>query len=700
MKAFEAEDLKQKVQKLILESSSSRKKLIILKDFYDKLIFEFPSIICAAYINEFRDELISVCSKFEVFYFNPEFTRDILKLLLIIKQNQKELKTVNEINSLISSFESKLSNLNQILNGYKIPELTQRKIFFPILEKPNNEEFDYNIGTLETFSIDIKKSNVKDNFIIIPSEELIDESLQRQIKISWNIAKTFLNKNLTKIGKYHKVIIQFDHRYGNYSGSSLGTALAISFIEELIKLYNLSCLISVKENIALTGGFDENGRLVPLNENIMNKKVEITFYSVINILIVPDENKTTAVKRLEFFKKLYPSRDLQIIGINDLQDLLDRRNLIDIKMQNPIIRSINYGKKNWVVSLLVILLLMLSFYFYQINFDDLPSILHRDGQTLFIENKSGKVLFTKSFAYNNNITNPWFLKNFQLLVDINNDKKKELITSNELLESQENETKSGGIICYDYKGNKIWSYLFSDTISTPGETLSANYESFIVDTSSIKNQKVLVAFSQNEDSFGSAIYMISLTTGKRVFDTFWHPGLIIGGHILQNNGSNVKNLIFCAKNNVFHKLAVGTINIDDCDGQAPSNKYYNYSGKKNIKIKDYILLPNEDYEEIINPNESLFCGIGDLSFEKKRNAINCKIYLNARKNGEITYSISKDFKKVKLKISDEYARIRDPFVKWGILKPYLSKSLEYKNFLLSQILYWNGKNFVKRGLSE
>lgn len=456
MNAFEAEDLRQIVQKLILESSSSRKKLILLKNFYDKLIFEFPTIIRSAYINEFRDEFLSSCSKFEVFYFNPSLTSDIVKLLLIIKQTQSELKIINEIDSLISSLETKLLNLSQVLKGNKIPELTQRKIFFPILEKTNSEEFDYNIGTLETFSIDIKKNNLEDKFIIIPSTELIDESLQKQIKISWNIAKSFLNKNLTKIDKYHDIIIQFDHRYGNYSGSSLGTALTISFIEELIKFYNLACLISVKENIALTGGFDETGKLIPLNENIIFRKVEIIFYSVINILIVPDENKISAIKRLEFLKELYPNRDLQIIGIIDLQDLLDRRNLIDIKLQNPIMRSIKYAKNNWVVSLLITLLLFLSFYYYQINYDDLPAILHRDGQTLFVENKSGKVLFHKSFAYNkDNINNFWFLKNFQLFADINNDGKKELLTSNELLEIQENGTKSGSINCYDYKGYKI-----------------------------------------------------------------------------------------------------------------------------------------------------------------------------------------------------------------------------------------------------
>ncbi len=697
MNAFEAEDLRQKIQKLILESTSSRKKLILLKNFYDKLIFEFPTIIRNAYINEFRDEFLSSCRKFEVFCFEPDLTANIIKLLSIIKQNQSELKIINEINSIIGSLEFKLSVLNQILNGNKISGLTQRKIFFPALEKTNSPDFNFNIGTLESFSIDIKKNNLEDKFIIIPSEELIDDSLQKQIKISWNIAKSFLNKNFTKIDKYHNVIIQFDHRYGNYSGISLGTALTISFIEELIKLYKLACLISVKENIALTGGFDESAKLIPMNDNIIERKVDVIFYSIINILIVPDGNKIPAIKRLNALKELYPNRDLQIIGVSDLQDLLDRRNLIDIKMQNPVVRSIKYARKNWVATLLIALLLLISFFYYKINYDDLPAILHRDGQTLFVENKSGKVLFHKSFAYNKDyINNSWFLKNFQLFVDINNDGKKELLTSNELIELRDNESESGSINCYNYKGHKIWSYLFKDTISTPGESLSANYDSFIIDTTTVKNKKVLVAYCQNDESFGSAIYMLDLATGKRVFDTFWHPGLIIGGYIFQQNEDLSKKLAFYADNYAFHKFAVGLINLDDCSGQAPSNKYYNYSNKKIIYLPNYLLLPDEDYQEIINPNQSLFSGTGDLSYDHKKNAIKCRVYLNSRKNGEIVYSISKDFKVVNLKISDEFARIRDPFVKWGMLKPFYSNSPEYKKFLLKQILYWNGNKFVRK----
>ncbi len=696
MNVFEAEKLKQKIQTSLSVAASPRKKLIVLKNYYTLLLKDSPKLIIKAYINEFLDVFLNSINRYEVFYFQPHFTNEIIDLLKKIRYFQFDKDIIESIDGLIYSLTIKLKQLNRVLEGDELIYGNQKKVYFPLLEKDNQNQ-SFTVGTLETFTIDIKKNNNEDIFIIVPSTEIIDEQLITQIKISWQIANNYINNNVGRLNKFHKIIVHFDHRWGNYTGSSLGAALAISFIEELIKFYNFSFIISIRNNIALTGGFDENTNLKKLNESIIDKKLETIFYSYIQIFIVPEENKNYAQKKLEELKENYPKRNLQIFGITDLQDLLNRRNLIDIKRQNPVVRTTKYARKNWVVTILILIILLLSGYFYEFNFDDNPAILNRKGGTLFVENKSGRVLFTKSFLYDgSSLLTPSYIRNLQRIVDINNDGKNELLTAREQSPNLMKNNVDGTVNCYNYKGQKIWSYLFRDTISSPGERLSRNYTSYLIDTATVNNKKVLVAYSTNIESFGSAIYMLDLQTGKRVFDTFWHPGFIYGAYIIESNNRKEKELVFAGQNNSWNRRAIGILPLNNIAGKAPSDKHHDYYGNKIADLKYYALLPDVDYHQKIIPKNPTFSGQGDFMYFEKDQSFYDHIYMYPNLDG-IIFIFSKDFQNISMIINDDFAKERDPYVRSGKLKPPYSDTQEYRDLLISKILWWNGKKFVKKG---
>ncbi len=695
MDAFKAEKLKHKVQALLLESNSPRQKILIIKDYYYLLISDYPRIIIEAYLNEFFDEFLKLLKNFEVFYFKPQITREIIQLLEKLKEYDLNDGTIGELNVISQSLNTKLVKLNKILNGEDVILNANHKVSFPILEIDQHGQTINSPGLLETFSIDIRKNPTEDSFIIASSSDITNDDLINQIKISWVLALKYVSSQYSRINKYHKVIVHFDNRLGSYSGSSFGAALTISFIEELINFHNLSVLISIKENIALTGGFDKEGILSKLDERVLLTKLEVIFYSDIRIFVVPDPNKYSAIRQLDELKQLYPKRNLIIIGVTDLQDLLNRRNLIDVKKQNPIVRSAKFTKRNLVAIISILLLLLITGYFYIVNYDDNPAILDRQGQTLFVENKSGTVLYSKTFAYRvDYINSPPYLKNFQKLIDMNNDGRKELLAASELPSSLENGDKFGSITCYDYRGKQIWNYLFQDTISSPGEVLSKNYISHLIDTATVNGEKVLVAYSQNNESFGSAIYMLDLKTGKRVYGTFWHPGFISGGFIIKSKDKN--ELVFDGWNNSWNKLAIGMLDLNDINGKAPSDRHHDYYGKNIAAFKHYILIPDEDYRQIITPTNLLRSGIGDFISNGNDSTFLCDIFLGENKFAGIVYRISKDFKNISIIINDDYARLRDPYVISGKLKPPLSDTQAYRNLLISQILYWDGNRFVKK----
>ena len=697
MDAFEAEGLRQQAFDLLSRSTSHRQRLYVLKNYFSVLLSESSDIIADAFIVEFLDDFLECTAKFEVFFAPPKITNDVIDVLDKLKEHKAVKYKTREIESITYNLAAKLNELNEILAGRHLNNFESKKLHLPLLEKNRSPEFDLWLGSLETMTVSIKKSGEKDEFILVPSPENHDDELTKQVNKSWQTAIEYFRMHGGKTNKFHTVIISFDNRLGNYTGISLGAALTISFIEELINFYNFPYLISIQKNIAITGGFDDAGNLIPINENFVLNKLEVVFYSFINIFIVPEENTAAVDTYYNALKNFYPGRKLEIIGIKNLSDIFNRRNIIDIKKQSPVKRTARYAKKNWVVTALAITILLLSGYFYEFNFDDNPAILVRSGRTLFIENKSGRVLFTKTFADpGDEIPSPSFLKCHEMLVDINDNGKKDLIVSGELQDSLKNGFKYGSITCYNHLGKPIWNYLFQDTISSPGEVLSKNYASYIIDTATVRDKKVLVLFCCNKESFGSAIYMVDLKSGKRVFDTFWHPGFINGGYITRLVKHGEKYVVFEGSNNSWHKIAFGMLPLDNINGKAPSDGHHEYYGFKIASLIYYLLLPNEDYQKILLPKETLYTGIGDFLYSERDNSFDCNVYLSYKKYGGVVYCISKDFQKISIIINDDYARIRDPYVKSGKLKPPLSDIQEYRNLLINQIVWWNGKKFVKK----
>ena len=104
-----------------------------------------------------------------------------------------------------------------------------------------------------------------------------------------------------------------------------------------------------------------------------------------------------AEEKLKELKLLFPNRDLRIIGLSDLNDLLDRRQIVDVRKQKLIVRSGKFVKKNWISAVATVLLAILFGYLFVMDFDDNPeTYCFSDGNKLFVKNKNGKIsLWTK-----------------------------------------------------------------------------------------------------------------------------------------------------------------------------------------------------------------------------------------------------------------------------------------------------------------
>lgn len=691
MNPFDLETLRTRVLRDLSIASSARQQLFVLKDYFGIILAESDEKIITAYLLEFLEDYIDALKQFDPFFLPPEVTYGFLdqinklKLLPLLKEYLAELKEAE------GGISGRLEELENIFSGVK-PEAGNTKIYFPVMEIQNYTTRKISLGLLETITIEISKGNGEDKFIIVPSTGREDSSIEEQIQTSWKNALNFVKTQMHTLDRHHKVIVHFDHKLGQYIGYSLGMTLTIGFIEELLAYYNTPVLVHIKSNIALTGGIDRFGRAIPLGKKIIEEKVETVFYSDTEILVVPESDKHSAQAKLNKLFERYPNRKLKVIGVSELSEVINRRDLIDIRKQNPIVRSSRAIRKHIFSSFLTLVMLTFMSVFSFYNLDDNPAILEGSGQTLFVKNKTGKVLWTKEVGYDLSLVpSEGLTRPIQRLVDIDGNGENELLLSGELHPDEE-----GRIVCFGKEGNLLWKYSFRDTISSKNEVLVPSYGINIIDTLTEHGRRVVYLRCNNGSSYSAAIFKLDLLTGKRLEGTFWHPGHFMDGFIMDINKDGEKELVISAINNSFEKIAMFAIRTRDITGTSPAIKGYQFYGSKIADFVYYILIPRTDYSKLFKVRNNTTIA-GGLYFNHNENRI-----LLITKEGEdlksdgINYKLSPNLKDFDLVINTLLRIGRDTLVAHGKLQPPYTDTPEYCEVMKKQILYWNGKEFVTR----
>ena len=676
--------------------TSTRQQFFAIYNYFDKIISTNNKSLLASFIPEFIEEYAQLLAKIDPFYFHPRISAKIIEQSRIIVQIDFLEDIPDIIKTLthsINIFTEKYEHLINELNG-KGNLIPNNKIKFPIVDNAQFEELSLP-GFLENITVSIKKSAVKNVFILIPSGNSLEKKIENQLQVSWQIATDYLKKYKNRLSHFHEVIISFDKKYGFCSGDSLGMALTISFIEQLLQLYNTDYLVSIKPGVVITGGISVDKNIIDVSKEIVEKKTEIAFYSTENIFVLPKNDEAAAKAKYLELQEEFPKRKLEIVGVENLDDLLNRRNIVEITKQNIVKKTAKRLSNNWqTVFLICVLSIIVGFYVFR-DFDNNPSILESSENTLYVKNKVGKVLWTSQMGYHQDkIYSLSYLNYFQKFVDINDDGINEVILSNEAFSEFEEISARQRIVCFDKDKKELWSYTFRDRISSGFGEMDTSYNSFLIDTLTFDNKKSLLCISTSTKSFSSAIYMLDLKTGKRLQKTLWNSGFFTNGLIkdFDNDGKNELVATFC--NNGFEQIGLLTIGLEHIDGQCPTTQKYSYYGLPLANLKTYMLFPKTDYSRYINMRiEGSY--IGSLLEINQQGKLYIPITLEPEK-ASLMYVFDHNKNKFEIIIGNEFRVIRDSLVVQGKLKLPLTDTDEYCNLLISQIKYWNGKEFVYR----
>ena len=393
MNVFDIEESRQELLKKLTESLSTDRKIYLIQQFLRSLLNTNDNDTILCYLIEIIPIYLHCLSEYSPFYKSPEFTEAILSDLSLLFEFGV---MPNEIVNAQEKLRTRLNYLLDILKGTTNIAITQKDKFnFPVLETGSIPD-ENSTGFLANVTIDIKKNDEKENkFMLIPSGYSLDERMTVQINTSWDYALQIVNKYIKIKNKHFTVIINFDKKDGIYVGDSLGTALCLSFIEKLLEYYNAPYVIQSADHIAFTGGLEKDGTIIPVSGEIISKKTDICFYSNTNIFVLHPKDLLEAENRLNFLKSKYPSRNLQLLGVSKLQEILNRRDLIAINKINSLKRGAHFVLKQKTASLLFLLIILGMTLIYYYQYDDNPASFQYDGNNLAIINQSGRVLFKK-----------------------------------------------------------------------------------------------------------------------------------------------------------------------------------------------------------------------------------------------------------------------------------------------------------------
>lgn len=684
MQILELEEKYSELKSDLCGQYSKRTKLLKISAYFG-FALSFPnSQIIESYITDLIADFLKYIYDLEIRGLNPDILEKLKTQLIQIKNlNLTEINS-DEINNVLYALDQKIILLKYWLGGKQTVK-DNSKMYFPLLEKNGDE---LGAGYLESVSVLIKNGEQK--YHISPADLENDDQLEKQVQLCFNKAVDYCRQYVTKIRLTHTVYLHFEKRLGILTGNSLGAALTVSFIEAILKHYNSPVVVNINKSIAITGGINEDSKFISTSKTIIQSKVETVFYSEADIFCLPKVDEIWAEEKLNELLKKHPKRNLKIIGLDDLNDLLDRRQIVDIRKQKLVVRSGKFIKNNWISAIATVLLAILFAFLFVMDFDDNPASISSDGVKLFIKNKSGKVLWTRITNYGNVIkyySN--YLNNLCRVVDINQDGVNEVLITGEISDMNDPGINISSLTCLDKDGKIIWIHKFEQEVNSKREKLDKYYGLFLIDTLTIEGKLAIFLSAGNQSSFSSAIYSIDPLTGKKLKGTFWSSGHVDGVVITDFNNDEKKDIVAVGADNGYEQQVYFAFEIDTFNAARKTTDDYFLYDFPEAKMLAYIRFPKTDIDRLLNVR---IPGItqGTFQFNESQNS-----YYFATKTEDINFpahlwiGIKKDLSDVNVIVDNKYRLMRDTLVANGKLSLPFTDTKEFKQNYKNQILYLN-----------
>lgn len=692
MNIFELEILKEKIADEISSSILLKTKLYKLSDFVKKVDENLPQQLKLAFFADVIDPFFVLLSKFSAHGVSIQRSKEILN-------SAKLLHTFDEISDhrreTILKLEQEIRAIERFLESGESPQDEKFDgLFFPVVEITKNPIKKF--GSLEKleFIIELNKK-FEDSFDIIPSTGLIEEKLNQQIRASWHLAKKYL-LGQKENNFFFDVVIKFAQRSVDYTGDSLGAALTLGFIEQLAEFLGLREIIKVTNRVAITGSADENGNIGSVSGSTIKQKLEAVFFSYVNVFLVPSDNYEAVLRHFAEMKEKYPNRALNIIRIEKINEILLRRDLVSIKKQNFLFWAARKASRpKYLVPLLLGLIILTASIFYR-KFDNNPvSVFYKNG-SVFISNTYGDILWNEPVIDKTYYeANPRRVNRSIKITDINNDGINEIIYQSGLLFDTFRDPSFDRLVCSNINNEKYWTFSFYSEIRDQNNVYKDNFRESIIDIYSVNGESEILVGAQIDNYYHNTVFRLN-KDGELIGDVLWHPGTVRYGAVEDFDNDGKLELAAIGVNNGFEGVVLFSIELEKLNGRSPSVGKYRFPDYEIADFDHYIKLPVSDYVHNLR-SELRYNNAELLNVVKDEKSIVFSIVEDYINNGKVSYDLEfrSTFELKNLIISDFFRVQRDSAIVGLDTGKYpLTDSKEFRQSLIDQIAYWNGKDFV------
>lgn len=716
MDPLKIEQLFEQVQNDLKVAGSERAQLLYIYRFlkaisghfqaYDsyliQLFQEFPlldhPLLFTGFHPQKLDAIIKKCE--EAIEVIPELqTKDIRNGIDLLHSG---LKHVNQwVGKTTKGEDKRLISSSAYMEEGKGKEKKEKgEVFIPVVEQAGENQ----LGRLRKIQVELVGHSKNDECKIRPVFGVIGANVGTLGDSPAKAAETLLREHVQNTN-FWEATAYFELSHTWHAGRSGNLALAGLFYCEMLKAENKREYFGLNPSIAITGDIDEDGQVLAVDRDTLQKKVEAAFFSWIQVLIVPVHQLDVVSPLIEKLETEFPHRNLAVKGVQHLRELFyDRR--ISMHHSTSLLRhSIQkfWERKNGIAVITTIfgLLSVIGLMMYG-PIDKNPVAVTFTGENMVLQNSAGREVVSINVGEYTveQIQNSRMPKNrFYNFIDTNGDGTNEILWRT---------------FRYDGKGRNIL-YLgnnYGDTLWTFSMKRKLEYEhhpyinknDFTIDIidsydSDEDGQKEIFITTLHDEFFPSFLLELDPKTG-RIKQEYLHQGHIedLGFIALEELGTH--NAVIIGGNNEFKKAFLAVLDLKKLNGQGASTSKYaskNYSFASEIL---YVLFPKtlpdstsqgrpafETYGKRIEVNQSsnMFSGMVQETYRFGDGGYG--------PNANVVYSFDDKLNIVSIGSSNVYDQFAAKLYQQGIVDVLADG--KYLESFKDSLLYWNGERFLK-----
>lgn len=647
---------------------------------------KFQPLYNEAIFTEFYPVYLKLLGSFRVFGSPPAYSSSVLR-------NAKKLYSLPsgafkdpELAAEIKRISAELKRLKQILSGEPVAtKRTDENPLFPVIE---SGEASTGMTYLDSLDVKVNPASGQTVFIVHPTYKEEETILLEQVKDSFSAALAMFPKGKKKIPEAFEVQVLFNSRLGIYSGNSFGALLTILIYFEIQRMILPNLVYTTAPGLAITGAVNASGGITPVGRGNIIRKVRSVFFSDVTNFIIPKEDEPVARTALAKLQMKWPNRLLEITAVNDVTDILNRRDIILIT-KRPIKERIKAtARKHKYSSLVLIPLLVLLGFMYAREFDSNPVAFELEGTTLMVKNKFGNVLWSN--VVHPNV--PRQMSDIELstrirIIDVDGDGENEIISASEFASAGMLRFASE-LFCMDAKKEIIWRFSFRETVSSPKESnIPAEYNPKIIDTVTIDGNLRLLIWANNGPTYPTAMFYLDPRTGIKVSESIWNAGFINQVGLADVDSDQEIEIVICVMDNGQRYQRILAFEKKFAECMIQTRQDYMLYGKPVAKPILDISIPSTDYIQKFTSHTVDYFANRIVTKDAKG-----KLHFKSRYSINIDsdmYSLVLDTRthEIDYFIEGGYRAIRDSLVNAGKLPLPYTDTKEYTEILKNGVRY-------------